>query len=320
MNLELHRSSILLVLVAILVPTAIPVSLAAQVASALQPKRIVGYLPDYRLDQLNSIDFSKVTNVIYFALRSDSAGNLIGTSAYIDGLPGVVSTAHAKGAKVSTCVGPKSDFRPMASSPIARANFIGQLVSFALKHNLDGVDLDWESVAGADVSNYSTLIEELKTSLNQHGLLLSIASSASHQDIEAWAADYLDFISVMAYDMNYPHANHSTYRDSVAAMTRWANYGVAKSKLLMGLPFYGRNETSSKKYAQIVDQYNLNDPNVDCVATYCFNGINTVKSKTAYAYDAGYGGVMIWELGQDKYDSRSLLSAIASVPPTMDKS
>jgi chitinase len=322
LNREFGRVGILLILVAILIPTTVPISLAAQVASASQSKRIVGYLTDNRLDQLNKIELGKVTNVVYFALTSDSNGNLTAGSTYIKGLPTVISTAHANGIKVSVCVSPKSDFSPMANSQIARSNFIGQLVSFAHKYDLDGVDLDWESVADADVPNYSTLVKELKTSLSPYGLLLSLASRPAHQDIQPWAADYLDFISVMAYDMNHPHANHSTYSDSVAAMTRWASYGVAKSKLLMGIPFYGRNEgwTSSKTYAEIVNQYNLTDPNMDCIAKYCFNGINTVESKTAYAYDAGYGGVMIWELGQDKYDSRSLLTAIASVPTTMSTS
>jgi hypothetical protein len=43
---------------------------------------------------------------------------------------------------------------------------------------------------------------------------------------------------------------------------------------------------------------------------FYFNGIDLVKNKTAYVYDNGFGGVMIWNLGQDKHDSRSLLSAI----------
>ena len=279
-------------------------------------KKVVGYLPDYRLSELPSINFGNVTHVCYFSLDADTSGNLVAGSSFTAGLAQVVAKVHGAGKKVSVCVGgwlTDGYFSPLAKSPTARANFISQLVAFCRNNGFDGVDLDWEPVATADVPAYSTLIKELKTALTPYGLLLSVAVNFKRYDIDASAAASLDWVSVMAYDMNYAHPDHSTYADAVAAMTFWTQSGIDKAKLLMGVPFYGLDEgwVNALTYADILDLYNPG-PDVNTIGGFGFNGITVVKAKTAYALSTGFGGMMIWELGQDKFDSRSLLTALAT--------
>ncbi len=279
-------------------------------------KKVVGYLPDYRLDELPSINFGNVTHVCYFSLDADINGNLIVGSSFQAGLPAVVAKVHGAGKKVSVCVGgwlTDGYFSPIASSASARATFIGQLVAFCRNNSLDGVDLDWEPVADGDVAAYSILIKELKTALSPYGLLLSVAVNFKRYDIQAVAAPYLDWISVMAYDMNYAHPDHSSYNDAVAAMAFWVQSGIDKSKLLMGIPFYGLDEgwVNAITYADILDLYNPG-PDLNLIGGFGYNGVTVVKAKTAYALSAGFGGMMVWELGQDKFDARSLLSVLAT--------
>ena len=52
------------------------------------------------------------------------------------------------------------------------------------------------------------------------------------------------------------------------------------------------------------------EPDVDEVNNIYFNGIDTIKQKTTYVVENGYGGIMIWEVGQDTTDETSLLKAI----------
>ena len=279
-------------------------------------KKVVGYLPDYRLSELASINFSNVTHVCYFSLDADTQGNLVATSSFSAGLPQVVAKVHAAGRKVSVCVGgwlTDSYFSPIANSATARANFVSQLVAFCRVNNLDGVDLDWEPVATADVAPYSALITQLKTALAPYGLLLSVAVNFARYELQPSVATSLDWVSVMAYDMNYPHADHSTYADAVAAMTFWSQSGIDKGKLLMGVPFYGLDEgwANAATYAQLIDQYNP-ALSVNNVGGFGFNGASLVQAKAAYAMGAGFGGMMVWELGQDKFDSRSLLTALVA--------
>src|SRR5207247_1410825 len=146
----------------------------------------------------------------------------------------------------------------------------------------------------------------------------------------------MDWVNVMCYDFDY--ANHSTYAAATDGMNQWTSYGVAKDKLVMGTPFYGRygtswSDTHAKTYGNILSDYKaINgsypaadvDSYVDAAGhTTYFNGVTTVQKKMAFVRDSGFGGAMIGELGQDhwngagKYDSYSLLPVINSMlrPP-----
>jgi hypothetical protein len=140
----------------------------------------------------------------------------------------------------------------------------------------------------------------------------------------------------MCYDFDY--ANHSTYAASTDGMDQWQYYGVAKDKLVMGVPFYGRSGTSwsattSYTYPTILSDYKTKNgsfPGADVDsyvnssgATVYFNGVTTMEKKAAFVRDNSYAGMFTWELGQDwwdsgsKYDPMSLLPVMSSMlrPP-----
>lgn len=296
--------------------TLLLVSLGVASAAIPVDKKVVGYLPSYRLDTLPSINWGNLTHVCYFSLDADVNGNLLADSTFAMGLPQVVSQVHNAGKKVSVCVGgwlTDGYFSPIANSTVARINFVNQLVAYCRNNKLDGVDLDWEPVADADVGAYTTLIADLRAGLSPYGLLLSVAVNSKHYDVLPAVGANVDWVAVRAYDMNYPHADHSTYADTVASMTFWTQSGIDKSKLLMGVPFFGLNEgwSNALTYAEIINLYNpsadLND-----AGGYGFNGMTLISNKTVYALGSGFGGMMIWELGQDKFDNRSLLATLAT--------
>jgi GH18 family chitinase len=97
----------------------------------------------------------------------------------------------------------------------------------------------------------------------------------------------------------------------------------------MGVPFYGQDGqgyggTHTLTYRTIV---NDTQPalNLDAVydpvnaKTWYYNGVGTMQRKAHYVVDNGFGGLMIWELGQDHFDAQgnydqwSLLPAIKGV-------
>lgn len=287
-------------------------------------RQIVGYYPDWAPDFVNKIDYAKLTHINYFSIEPFANGDLNTTHINPTQLTQVVQAAHCAGPTVSITVGGWgrcSGFYTMASDPSARSNFIQKIADFINQYNLDGVDLNWEPIYNeVDRQNYSTLIEEMRAGLGSEKLL-SVAVSTWYYEITDWAVDDIDWLEVMAYDMNWPSAEHANFEDTIAAMNFWEALPVPKSKLLMGLPFYGKNETGdAQTYSWIVDTYNPL-ASEDWAGGYYFNGIDTIKTKTAYVYDNGYGGVMIWNIAQDKQDDRSLLGAIAScaseyTPPT----
>ncbi|MCE5187209.1 MAG: glycoside hydrolase family 18 protein [Planctomycetaceae bacterium] len=261
---------------------------------------------------VSSIRFNDFTHVIFFSIYPNSNGSLNFSQVTLDHLTSLVSRAHAQNTKVLICAGGwnlSGGFSPMAASSSARAAFIENMKNFCLTYHLDGVDLDWEPVSSStDRTNYTLLIQQMKPVLAAEGLSLSIAVFAQGQEFLPAAISSIDWISVMAYDLGYPH---STYDAAMSAVDHWRAYGFVPSKIVLGVPFYGRDSVPGYfAYTDIVKDYHP-APEQDMIAGISYNGPATIESKTAWLVQNDYGGIMCWELTQDTTDSTSLLNAIA---------
>jgi GH18 family chitinase len=124
----------------------------------------------------------------------------------------------------------------------------------------------------------------------------------------------------MAYDAvghwnpNKP-GQHSSMAFAKENVEYWLKRGLPKSKVVLGVPFYGYGFGEAFKkgdfpYSRIVAEY----PGAEYVDqignTIWYNGIPTIKAKAKYVKDEGLGGVMIWSLDSDAQSEKSLLSAI----------
>ncbi|QSQ27432.1 glycosyl hydrolase [Pyxidicoccus parkwayensis] len=177
----------------------------------------------------------------------------------------VAATAASRSAFVKSCV----DLYIRGQFPgVTPANGAGVF---------DGIDIDWEYPVGgglpgntnspADKQNYTLLMQEFRSQLNavtsQTGkqYLLTIASGASpdllanKQETKNLSA-VLDWINVMTYDyhgafesrVNFhspllrvtgdPDAATGFYSDATVA--KMLELGVPASKIVLGVPFYGR--------------------------------------------------------------------------------
>jgi PKD repeat protein len=310
--------------------TGILLGLPVQTAEAEPTKRVVGYFPWWESGKISSIDYTQLSHINYFHIWPNADGSLDTTDINYDinNMHIVRNNAHSAGATISISVGGwgvSDDFPAMASSPTARANFVQNIVDFVNTHNLDGVDMDWEPVdTETKKDNYALLLQDLGAALLPSGKLLTVAVNGERMELRNSAVNSLSWVNVMAYDLNWNNAEHSTYNGAVAALNLYENAGIPKEKLVLGVPFYGRDDswTSDIKYSQVVSSCNPS-PSENYCNGYFFNGIDLITQKTQYVLDNGYDGVMIWNLGQDTYDSTSLLNAIDSVlgtnipPPDM---
>ena len=303
-------------------------------------RQIVGYLPDYRYSLFSQMDLNYVTHVNYFSVGFSSTGVLNPpTATFNSHLDTVVAAAHARGVGVSITTGPGQPYAAMGASATARARLVSDLKAYVLAHNLDGVDIDWEPPAkGVDQVNYGLLIDDLYAALNPIGKKITAAVNPWTKEIPVDATRKMSWVNVMCYDFHY--ANNSTYEAATDGMLQWQYYGVAKDKLVMGTPFYGRSgtswsDTTSKTYGAFFNEYSALHgappaPTVDSFVdvnqkTWYVNGQRTIQRKMAFVRDNGFAGAMIWELGQDhwdgatspRYDQHSLLPAINSMlrPP-----
>lgn len=284
---------------------------------ATQAQRIVGYMP-YWAGDANLIQYSKLTHINY-AFALPNADGSIKPISEVAKLQTIVTRAHAAGAKVLIAIGGWSDngelldgrFEQLAGNATSRARFVSAAMSLLSTYNLDGVDIDWEYPdAGQSSANYDLLMTALSDQLKPQGKLLSAAVTASYNGggISLTALSKMDYVNIMAYDEN--EFQHSTFDFAVASLNYWAGRGVAKNKLNLGVPFYGK-QGGEVPYSTILSRGG--DPNADVFGSIGYNGLVTMRRKAQYVKDQGYGGIMIWELSEDVTTSNSLVSAIYGV-------
>ena len=182
------------------------------------------------------------------------------------------------------------------------------------------VDVDFEFIASSPAWEYfEDWMLALKKECNRHDLLLTAAVATWYSDnISDKAMDCFDYVMVMAYDNDGDGENHSKYEYAVSEMQHYEKRGIAKKKLILGVPFYGYRYTASgqmdwnsgKSYRNIIAN-NAAAKNSDFADGYAYNGKETIRKKAELSKQ--YGGIMIWELSQDADGSDSLLKVINSV-------
>jgi len=155
----------------------------------------------------------------------------------------------------------------MLRSPKLQERTASYLAYLANRENYVGWQLDLESIDPADKTHYTAFVRRVAAKLHRDGRLLSVAvvprfsdSYPDARDTEfrtgEWGAAFdfralgqiADFIVLMTYDQHTsgtppgPVAGH----DWIEAALHYAANRVPPHKLLMGIPFYGREwvETS----------------------------------------------------------------------------
>ena len=274
--------------------------------------QVVGYLADWS-GVASQVQYSKLTQINYaFALPTASGGITWISNTSL--LKSVVSQGHASGTKVSISIGGwggdnTSSFATIASSASTINTFVTNVMNYVSEYDLDGVDIDWEYPTTSNSGNYSALMEALATALHAKGKILSaaVADQDNGAGYPSSTFSFVDMFNVMAYDAGYPQ---SAYTEATAALSYWAGRGLPASKTMLGVPFYGDDQSDNNQlaFSSILSQYPT-AYSMDVVGGWSYNGIATIQEKTKLAMTSA-GGIMIWELSQDAVGTYSLLSAI----------
>lgn len=186
-----------------------------------------------------------------------------------------------------------------------------QIVDFAKKYDIDGVDIDWEYPAGADDwKNYDSFIQKLSKDLKEFKKesIISTALSAGQLGLSKETLDCIDQIQFMAYDGNDEDGYQSSLQQAQEGLRDFLNNGADISKINIGIAAYGRPVNSSPYWATWRDlpdanywnskYYTVADSNQIYEGTFCSPAL--AGDKTAYALHCGAGGVMVFRVGCDK--------------------
>ncbi|KAL7733630.1 hypothetical protein ACLKA6_005082 [Drosophila palustris] len=172
--------------------------------------------------------------------------------------------------KVSLAIGGwnegSKNYSTMVANVLQRGQFVRQVSSFVRKYNFDGLDLDWEyptqrGGSPKDRENFVALTKELREEFDNHGLLLTSAIGAAKNVIDQaydvrQLARYLDYLHIMCYDYHGSWDHKIGYNAPLTAaavdplsvqytIDYLLKQGAPPSKLVLGLPFYGRTFKTS---------------------------------------------------------------------------
>lgn len=166
-------------------------------------------------------------------------------------------------------------FSNAALTDSSRALFARSAVGLLRKHDLNGLDLDWEYPGQPgednvyrpeDKKNFTLLLRTVRQHLDElteqqdhdDPYLLTIAAGASSTYIEhtnmAAVQEQLDFVNLMTYDFHGSWTDHTGHhanlhppaqsdtvgRAGAIVVDLFLDAGVPSRKLVLGVPFYGR--------------------------------------------------------------------------------
>lgn len=198
---------------------------------------------NYFADTTQNMTGVNVISPTWFSV-SDNDGNVssLASGEY-------VMQAHEKGLKVWGLVDNFSEnmsTTTVLSNTAARQNLENQLVTYALKAGLDGINVDFESLSEDVGSHFLQFLRELSIQCHENNLVLSVDNPVpedftSHYD-RAEQGKVVDYVIIMGYDEHYVGSDAG----SVASLP-WVEQGVKDTlaevpakRTILAIPFYTR--------------------------------------------------------------------------------
>ena len=128
----------------------------------------------------------------------------------------------------------------------SRDNLVNNLISAAIQYNLDGINVDFESVDPAVGDAYIQFIRELSLKCANNNIVLSVDNYVPTEYTafynRAEQALFADYIIIMAYDEHYAGSEPGSVA-SIGFVTEGIQNtlkSVPADQTILGMPFYAR--------------------------------------------------------------------------------
>jgi spore germination protein YaaH len=259
-----------------------------------------------------------ITDLAYFAAELDTFGNLTGVPnrTKIKNFKGKVHLVIAQVNNRSLthfAIDPKFSLRNKLIDDIAKA-----------AQNFDGVQIDFELVPNQDAANFYSFLSALKKRIGKKPLSVAVSARTKFVN-DAYAYDKLakiaDRIIIMAYDEHWSTSAPGSIA-SLAWCQKVADYAISiipSSKLVMGLPFYGRawaNVNPAKAYKhtgiiKLIEEKDIETIKFDegipyfkyqeeVEVTVYFENANSIINRMKMYQEKQIKNIAFWRLGQEE--------------------
>lgn len=220
-------------------------------------KKVLGWHPYWNGTTYTNYQWNLLSDLVYFNYEvSPTTGNNT-NSSFAWSTASVVTVAKANGTKVHICATLFSGHSTFWASSTAQTTFINNIVSLLNTRQGHGVNIDFEGMGSSDNAPFVTFITNLNNALNaanpsyELSICLYAVDWSNTFNMPALSAQ-VNYFTIMGYDYYYggsaqagPTAPLYNYQTSYnytlgKSITYYIKQGAPANKLLMGLPYYGR--------------------------------------------------------------------------------
>lgn len=310
-------------------------------------KRVFGWHPYWVGTVYNNYQWNLLSDLCYFDYAvSPTTGNNT-NSSYNWATSGAVTAAINNGVDVHICATLFGSHSAFLSSSSAQQTFINNIIADLQARGGKGVNIDFEGMSASNSTAFTSFMQSLSTQLHA-------AIPGSEVSMALYAVDwsnvfdipnltpYVDLFIIMGYDYYWSGSTTAGPDDPLYNFQTSYNYtltrsitfylaqGMPSDKLLLGLPYYGRewetvgstipsattgNFSSSRTFAVIMNNASgyYSVPQYDPVSftpyysfqvgpdwRQCFwENSYSMKRRFDIVNQRNLGGIGIWALGYD---------------------
>lgn len=332
----------------ILPKPAAKVAPAQRTAACNLNKRVFGWHPYWNGSTYTNYQWNLLSDFCYFDYTVDPATGNNSNGSFAWSTSAAVTAAINNGTKAHFCATLFSSHATFLGSTSSQQTFINNVISLLNARGGKGVNIDFEGMAASDKAGFTSFIQSLSTQLKAANPNYEVSIALYSVD---WSAvfdipnlkNYVDLFIIMGYDYYYggsttagPEAPLYNFQTSynytlTKSVTYYLKQGVPNSKLLLGLPYYGREWSTSgsaipssttgsysgtKTFATVKGSPATYSPSTYQWESNCFNSAyvrytgtewrqcwideaRSMRYKFKMVNERGIGGIGIWALGYD---------------------
>ncbi len=244
-----------------------PLLPAAAFGRGLGSRVVLGFLPSWEMSDVSTIDYAALSEIAYYALRVRRGGVIVrsgmGWNALVSGsVSTMITKAHAAGVRalLTLYAVDQPTLEALAARPGSGTTLADQVALLLRRYGFDGVDLDFEGQVASARNGFVRFFKAFSTRLKAIDSSWSVVLNTFPQaavdpesffDVRA-LAPYADQLFVMAYDMNdqlSPGATAPLAGADLSDASSLASFvsAVPRSKVILGIPFYGYDFTATRR-------------------------------------------------------------------------
>ncbi|MBI3510064.1 MAG: T9SS type A sorting domain-containing protein [Bacteroidetes bacterium] len=220
-------------------------------------KRVFGWHPYWVGSVYSNYQWNLLSDLCYFdyTVSPNTGNNTNGSFAW--STSAAVTAAISNGVNADICATMFSSHSTFFASSSAQQTFITNIISLLQSRGGHGVNIDFEGMGSSNTAGFTAFMQNLSNQL--HAAIPGSEVSVALYSVD-WSGvfdipnltPYVDLFVIMGYDYYYggsttagpedPLYNfQTTYNYTLSkSITYYRKQGVPAAKLLLGLPYYGR--------------------------------------------------------------------------------